>query len=286
MKYKVSIMNRCSVLKIIFTLFAGLFLYMFFGSIVLAFDSASGNVIVLANNDGNLTGEERGWSSKGIDVEPFENIADVEVQYIMAVSPGKDVVIQFKKPVHSILEIKFVYSQNADEISVAVEKLINSSALANGSPAGVMYENDNIQVNAPGQSYISNVTIKFRVEKAWISSKSINPDSISLFRYGMGAWNKLATERLFENESIIIYMANTPGFSPFAITGEKLQPVSTSTIAPTPADTPDSGPASMPLSEPSVSLLLNCVYIAVLMGGFVGFAVVTFLYFYTKPKNQ
>ncbi len=220
------------------------------------------------------------------------------MQYIWTTIPGKEVTVQFKKPTHSILEINFVYSQVVDELCITVEKLINSSLYANSSLSGVIYENDNILLNVPNLTYISNVTIKFRVEKGWISANNIDPASISLYRFKDGVWNKLPADKLFENETTVIYIATTPGFSPFTIAGEKIKvssPLQTTqqpTIPPTylPAQTPISAPASMPqikeANADDFTTVLSYIYIAVLIGGLIGFTAVTFLYYYTKPKPQ
>jgi S-layer protein (TIGR01567 family) len=172
--------------------------------------------------------------------EPYENIADTEVRYIWTIAPNKQNTVEFKKSTHHILEISFAYSQVADEVSVIIEKLINSSLLANGTPPGVVFENTNIWVNVPNPSYVSNASVKFSVEKSWISANSIDSNSIALYRFKDGAWNKLSTAKLFENDTLIFYIASTPGFSsPFAIAGEKISAVPTTpTPTPTPMATP------------------------------------------------
>lgn len=181
--------------------------------------------------------------------EPYENVADKEVQYIWTITPGKQVTVQFKKTTHHIIELSFAYSQVSNEVSVTIEKLFNSSLLAVGSPPGIIYENDNIWVNVPNPNYVSNASVKFWVDKAWISNNNVDPNIIALYRYKDGKWNKLSTEKLFEVETAIAYVAYTLGFGSVAVSGEKkieTTPTLIFTPTATPVQTPSPGPAEAP----------------------------------------
>ncbi|MEM2934500.1 MAG: PGF-pre-PGF domain-containing protein, partial [Methanocellales archaeon] len=97
-------------------------------------------------------------------------------------------------------------------------------------------------------NYISNASIKFYVEKSWILANSIDPNSIALYRFKDGTWNKLNTSKISENETLLFYFASTPSFSPFAISGEKIgaiTPALIPTSTPTPTPTPIAGPAEI-----------------------------------------
>jgi hypothetical protein len=64
---------------------------------------------------------------------------------------------------------------------------------------------------------ISDVVIRFKVEKSWIDSNNVEQDSIVLSRYSDGKWKLLDTSFESEDEDYLYYAAQTPGFSPFAI---------------------------------------------------------------------
>jgi hypothetical protein len=49
--------------------------------------------------------------------------------------------------------------------------------------------------------------------------------TIVLQRYAQGMWNPLNTIKMEEDEQYIYYQANTPGFSPFAITSDEIKPI-------------------------------------------------------------
>ena len=69
---------------------------------------------------------------------------------------------------------------------------------------------------------IANATIGFRVAKAWILSNNINQSSIMLNRYSDGVWNPLPTILVADDGTYLYFVAQTPGFSPFAITGNSV----------------------------------------------------------------
>jgi hypothetical protein len=90
-------------------------------------------------------------------------------------------------------------------------------------PSGIIYKSLNIWVGNAGfatPANIENAVICFKVEKAWIKDKKVDPDSITLYRYNDGKWNKLETGLSGEDNKYLYFIAKTPGFSPFVIKGE------------------------------------------------------------------
>ncbi|MEM5855714.1 MAG: NosD domain-containing protein [Candidatus Aenigmatarchaeota archaeon] len=67
---------------------------------------------------------------------------------------------------------------------------------------------------------ITEVKLRFRVQKSWINSNNIKLDSIALYRYTY-RWEKLNTLRIGEDSEDIYFEASSPGLSYFAIAGEK-----------------------------------------------------------------
>jgi hypothetical protein len=67
---------------------------------------------------------------------------------------------------------------------------------------------------------IENAVVCFKVEKSWIQDKSIDQSSIILNRYNDSKWNPLPTRLSGEDDNCLYFTAQTPGFSPFAITGK------------------------------------------------------------------
>lgn len=213
--------------------------------------------------------------------EPYENVAVKEVQYILTISPNQYVSKQFTKN-HSIVEIGFTYLSVADEVSITVEKLINRSLLVNLSPPGIVYEYVNIWVAVPNPTLITNASIKIKVEKDWIAANNIDAASIAMYRYRDETWNKLSTEKISEDDKYLIFLVTTPGFSPFAITGEKIAPTLTPTVTPTPTPTPALTPTPTPTATPTPIGIEEgempfYLFITAIIGGIIGFGVIVLL---------
>jgi hypothetical protein len=55
------------------------------------------------------------------------------------------------------------------------------------------------------------------VNKAWISEYNINKSMVALYRFSQNTWNPLSTILKEEDKDYLYFTAETPGFSPFAI---------------------------------------------------------------------
>jgi len=105
-------------------------------------------------------------------------------------------------------------------------------------PPGKVYQNINIWVGNYGwatEKNIKDMTISFTVPLDWINSNNIDQGSIALFRYNDDSWEQLPTSLTTRNENSITFTSSTPGFSPFAISGET---VFTPAVIPTAYHTP------------------------------------------------
>lgn len=65
------------------------------------------------------------------------------------------------------------------------------------------------------------------MSRAWITEQGISENTVILYRYSEGSWNPLSTTLSREDENYFYFTAETPGFSPFAISGteKKIQSV-------------------------------------------------------------
>lgn len=68
---------------------------------------------------------------------------------------------------------------------------------------------------------IENIRIAFMVEKTWLITNNIDPETVAAYRY-VGTWTKLPTTKVSEDSEHIYYISETPGFSYFAIAGETI----------------------------------------------------------------
>lgn len=161
-----------------------------------------------------------GAGGSGATGENFENIAATEVvkRYV---SNGVRATYLLNG---TITEVNFLPKKTAGDVGVVTETLHHTSALVDVFPSGMVYRNVNIWVGLSGyatEQNIGDAHIKFKVAKDWILSHDIDKSSIGLQRYHENTWISLSTQKIGEDVDYIYYSSQTPGFSPFVITGQK-----------------------------------------------------------------
>jgi PGF-pre-PGF domain-containing protein len=104
-----------------------------------------------------------------------------------------------------------------------VEMLKGKSVFVSELPSDEVYEYLNIWIGNSGfatSKNIENAVVFFKVDKSWVQDKNIDRSSIILNRYNDKIWNQLPTNLSNEDDQYLYFTAQTPGFSPFAITGK------------------------------------------------------------------
>jgi len=133
---------------------------------------------------------------------------------------------------------------------------------------GVVYKYLEITTNIPN-SKITEVKIKFKIEKSWLTANGIDVASISLKRYVSGSWVSLPTVKLSEDSTYVYFEATSPGFSLFAITGIKLIVTTTSTVPPTGTSTTSSTSTTTslpPIEVGSPAMWLTAFLVLIIIG--------------------
>ncbi|WP_445474989.1 PGF-pre-PGF domain-containing protein [Methanococcoides methylutens] len=150
--------------------------------------------------------------------ENYENIAKKNVgqQYV---SINKRAEYTFSDEANPINEISFMPLKNGGDIKTTIEVLKDVSILVDTPPHGTVYKNMNIWIGDDwaSDSTISDPKIAFCVEKEWLNENGIDSSSIKLMRY-TSKWTELPTTITGEDGRGVYFLAETPGFSPFAIT--------------------------------------------------------------------
>ena len=119
--------------------------------------------------------------------------------------------------------MSFDSKKTAGKTTTIVEMLKGKSTLVSELPSDEVYKSLNIWVGNSGfatSKNIENAVVCFKVEKSWIKDKNIDQSSITLNRYSDKKWNQLPTSLSGEDDKYLYFTAQTPGFSPFAITGK------------------------------------------------------------------
>ena len=154
--------------------------------------------------------------------EPSKNVEVKELSQAFITS-GKAVKFDFTRNATSVVYLIFDSKKTAGKTTTIIEMLKGKSTLVSGLPSGEVYKSLNIWVGNSGfatSKNIENAVVCFKVEKSWIQDQKIDQSSITLNRYNDTKWNSLPTSLLSEDDKYVYFTAETPGFSPFTITGE------------------------------------------------------------------
>ncbi len=171
----------------------------------------------------STTSSSSGGGGGAGSVEDFPNVAtkDVDNEYLRM---NQNVTYEFSRVGNPIQKISFYSLKNSGEITSTIEVLNNRSKLVSTDPEGLIYRHVNIWVGKAGfaiQENIKDPRVEFIVNKSWIQEMGVNTDDVKLQRYNETAWEVLPTTLASNNTTHFMFEAQTPGFSPFAITAGK-----------------------------------------------------------------
>ncbi len=114
-----------------------------------------------------------------------------------------------------VSEIEFTTNEKVVNAKVSVTVSDGSSVAG-----GMTYKQIDIETaNLDGK--IKSAKIKFKIDSAWLKSNNIDKNKVKLYR-NSGGWQALDTVMTASDDLASYYSAATPGFSTFAIVGEKL----------------------------------------------------------------
>ncbi len=163
-----------------------------------------------------------GGGGSGDTGEKTENIELKEAEKLYVIS-GNEVTYQFDEDVNPVRTISYMSLKNSGFITSTIEILKGVSSTVPEKPEGMIYRNMNIWVGKAGYATGSNMEdmrISFAVLKKWVHVNGIETDDIHLKRFHDKKWHTLHTVITGENEDFFFFEAETPGFSPFAITAD------------------------------------------------------------------
>ena len=175
------------------------------------------------DGDGNNGNGGSSSSGGGASGELYENIAysETDRQYVYA---NSDICYSFELEYNIVQFVKFNSLNSAGQVATKVEILNDTSTLVDHAPSDIVYKNLNIWVGNAGWATAGNIadaTVVFTVEKSWITENNIDESSIALYHYSDDTWHELVTRKIAEDANSLQFEAETPGFSPFAVTGKK-----------------------------------------------------------------
>jgi len=173
--------------------------------------------------DGNGGGSSGGGGG-GTSGELYENIACSETDR-QNIYKNSSISFIYDLESNIVRHINFKALNSAGKVAAKVEILNNTSTLVSTPPPHEVFKNLNIWVGNAGWATarnIANATVVFTVEKSWITENNIDESSIALYRYSDDTWHELVTWKIAEDANSLQFETETPGFSPFAVTGNTI----------------------------------------------------------------
>lgn len=146
-------------------------------------------------------------------------ITEEESKIILHISAGESDTIKFTKDV-IIQEITITVKNDVQNVEISVKKGSSKPSDVT-TPPGVAYTYLTITTSNINSEDISDIKIKFKIDKSWINENNIDKNSIRLYRYTT-EWSELQTSLINEDENYVYYEAISPGLSVFVISGKKI----------------------------------------------------------------
>jgi len=200
------------------------------------------------------------------------NVIQKKTQIWSKMTPGVVSIIKITNPEIGFRQINITVENQANNVKITVTKLDDKPASVLHVVEGKVYKYIEITPVNINDTHVDKVKIQFEVNKSWINNNNIDPDTVALNRYRVNAWERLQTRKTSEDDDFVYYEAETPGFSTFAITGEVITGVTTTTPSVVVTTTLPMVTTTLPVAVgemgPSVWAVVIVVVIIVAVAGF------------------
>ena len=150
----------------------------------------------------------------------FVSVVPSRIRSWTEMSAGVPHIFRLIEKEIGITQINITIKNPAQNVKITVEKLEEKPAEVT-EVKGKIYQYLKILAQNLEEENIEKAFIRFNVTKSWITENNLNKYRIFLYRFSENEWKRLYTKLVEEND-YYVYEAQTPGFSYFAIVGEKL----------------------------------------------------------------
>jgi serine protease AprX len=172
-----------------------------------------------STSDGN--GEDTGG---GTSPSTIKKISRIFTQLI----PGNRTEWAINQVNICITKIEIEVKNTLNNVKITIAKLDGRPSIVSVNVSGKLYQYLEINKTVITDSDIKNLKFNFIVNRSWVTSNNINKATIALSRYYNDRWYSLPTNSSGENSSYLYFVAESPGFSIFAVTGEA--PITTTIV--------------------------------------------------------
>jgi PGF-pre-PGF domain-containing protein len=187
-----------------------------------------GNNTISLNLDYNIVATGSSSSSSGGGATTGTTPADANKVSITSITANEAKTVDISDS--AVKKVSITTSSAVSSAEIDIDDLTSKPSQVT-EPAGTAFSYMNIEQTGLPTSVIVTATLRFEVNKSWISSNNIDQNKVYLSRFVNGSWTRLSTVRIGELSSTVVYEAETPGFSYFVIEGDTVstQPEGTGT---------------------------------------------------------
>jgi len=153
--------------------------------------------------------------------------------YLGSAKAGESYIFNFSRASDLMIrEIEVRFASNTSGTRIDVER-VDSLPSEVPSPIGIVASSEGlvfsyfiINCSVPNEN-ISSIRLVFDVPRSWLEENGIDPSTITLARFSGGIWTRVSTRLIGADERYYRFEATIPGFSVFAILGDKFAPTTT-----------------------------------------------------------
>jgi len=150
-----------------------------------------------------------------------EGIGTNITRSLNSLTPSVPTVIGITDAQIYLTRITLNVKENIQSASITITKVnvLSNATLAMGLPEGQFYQAFRVDTSGVTSSNIANVTIEFKVNKAWLASKAGTSGGIKLYRRPdtSSQWGNLGTSMTDQDSQYYYFTSVSPGFSTFAV---------------------------------------------------------------------
>jgi PGF-pre-PGF domain-containing protein len=137
---------------------------------------------------------------------------------IQQISEGSEGSANFDKgDRHKVESVTIDVKSNVTDVEIAITAQADHPSVGTNTK---VYESFQIEASNLSDQDIKSATIKFKVDRDWLSNNQIPQDKVSLYRLENGEWRELQTSFQKTDDTYAYYEATSPGLSIFAIAGQ------------------------------------------------------------------
>ncbi len=213
--------------------------------------STSGSVGIPSpgTSGGDGRGGDTDKSTTALKETPTDANVDAQVEGTFSSIPaGKTGTLLIPETTNMPLtEIAIKVKNKVTVVKITV-KFLTSKPVEIATASGEVLRYFNIDHTNLEEADLDTVTIKFKVEKTWLTNNNIDPADVVLNRFSTDQWTTLTTTKSSDDTDYVYYSADSPGLSVFVISGTVAN--ATETPPPTEAPAATSAPTETPRLTP------------------------------------